>query len=93
MSTQLRKDPVNIDFYCDNEGHELYDKHPISLANSHDKPGIRDKWFERSKDYDYYFLWQIFKKHEWFPDRFMNLQRVSPPLHWLSSHYPYQELC
>lgn len=30
---------------------------------------------------------------EWWPGRHMNLQLVSPYLHHLSSHYPYEDWC
>ena len=78
---------MNIDFYCDNTHHELYDKHPDAFH--HDKPGMRDNWFLSHNSSSYHYLWQTFKKYEWFPDRFMNLNLVSPPLHWLSNHYAY----
>ena len=54
---------------------------------------MRDNWFTYHNSSIYHYVWQLFVKHEWFPDRFMNLNLVSPPLHWLSTHYAYQELC
>ena len=41
----------------------------------------------------YYYAAEATGLKEWWPNRFMNLQLVSPFLHFLSSHYPYQELC
>ena len=41
---------------------------------------------------EYHYLSRLMDK-TWWPDRFMDLQLVSPFLHFLSAHYPYEEVC
>lgn len=41
----------------------------------------------------YHFASKLLTKKAWWPDRHMELQLVSPFVHWLTSHYFYEDLC
>ena len=40
-----------------------------------------------------YFAAQWLGLKQWWPERHMDLQLVSPPLHWIGNHYTYEQLC
>lgn len=91
MSTRLRKDPVNIDMYCDNKHQQLIDLHPKLIDQQVEK--LSEQLEKAKADDEYFWGAKFLGFEEWWPGRHMNLQLVSPYLHHLSSHYPYEDWC
>lgn len=92
-----RKDSINIDQYCDNDHQELVDLHPGRILNDERKVSdIRselDNYIAKGSINEFYWAEKLMTKEAWWPNRHMFLQLVSPFVHWLTSHYYYEDLC
>jgi hypothetical protein len=94
MHIKQRKDAINIDMYCDNDHQELVDVHPERIIREQAKIDSVLAEYSSYLDNDWYhFAGKLLTKKAWWPDRHMELQLVSPFVHWLTSHYFYEDLC
>jgi hypothetical protein len=74
MSAKLRKDPINIDLYCDNNDQELNDEHPATIFNNKEKlDKLMDGLTEDLENKKQYHYARPLLSPRWWPDRHMNL--------------------
>lgn len=52
-----------------------------------------ENYLARGNEGKFYWAEKLLTKEAWWPNRHMYLQIVSPFVHWLTSHYFYEDLC
>ena len=104
ITTQVKKGrPINIDHYCDNIGHELIDMHP-SYIHKHPESSakirnalakLNDTDFMKNYSYVGPLMGHrsFWGSQAWWPDRWMDLNYISPFIHQLTTHVAYEKLC
>jgi len=78
----LRRDPVNVDEYCDNKAQELVNVHPELLHSHPESPSAfktslakiqHELDTDAHKDNEWYYFLDAMVFKKWWPDRFMDL--------------------
>ena len=68
--------------------------HPSLILNDEERMKvIKQEIPMYMENINFHFAQKLMTFKAWWPDRHMDLQLVSPFIHWITSHYFYEDLC
>ena len=70
------------------------DVHPSRIINDEEKMSVvKSEIAMYTSSTDFHWAHKLMTFKAWWPDRHMYLQLVSPFIHWITSHYFYEDMC